>query len=46
LVWEVISTSRFNLSASWLENFSFGQPEVEGDDQTPRTFRVSLGVRF
>jgi len=25
---------------------SFGQPENDGDYQTPRTFRVSLGLRF
>ncbi len=30
----------------WEKGPNFGQPEVEGDYQTPRTFRVSLGVRF
>ncbi|HSO24117.1 MAG TPA: TonB-dependent receptor [Chondromyces sp.] len=30
----------------WEKGPSFGQPENDGDYQTPRTFRVSLGLRF
>jgi outer membrane receptor protein involved in Fe transport len=30
----------------WVKGPKFGQPEREGDYQTPRTVRVSLGLRF
>ena len=30
----------------WYKGDDFGQPEEEGDFQTPRTFRVSVGFRF
>jgi hypothetical protein len=30
----------------WAKGSSFGEPQVETDYQQPRTFRLSLGVRF
>jgi outer membrane receptor for ferrienterochelin and colicin len=30
----------------WTKGSSFGEPQVEGDYQIPRTFRFSLGIRF
>ena len=34
------------MGAHWQKGPNFGQPDSEGDYQTPRTFRVSVGVRF
>ena len=30
----------------WRRDEEWGQPEVEADYQLPRTFRVSVGIRF
>ena len=33
-------------SVHWAKGPRFGRPVLESDYQAPRTFRVSLGVRF
>ncbi|HXH23826.1 MAG TPA: hypothetical protein VNI78_01175, partial [Vicinamibacterales bacterium] len=30
----------------WIKGPNFGKPDSEGDFQTPRTYRVSIGLRF
>ncbi len=35
-----------NMGANWQKGPKFGKPQSESDYQRPRTFRVSLGLRF
>ena len=34
------------MGANWQKGVNFGLPQEEGDYQTPRRYRVSLGLRF
>ena len=35
-----------DMGAHWQKGVNFGKPDSEGDFQLPRTFRVSVGLRF
>ncbi|MFZ2492102.1 MAG: TonB-dependent receptor [Thermoanaerobaculia bacterium] len=40
------STQCQSMGAHWQKGASFGLPDSEGDYQTPRTYRFSVGIRF
>ena len=35
-----------DMGAHWQKGENFGQPTTESDYQTPRTFRITVGIRF